>query len=60
MNPTIMNLHAELAYYQQYEIPIITETSTESEKIWRDMLIEKRITFNSLFAQQAVGDQAAY
>jgi hypothetical protein len=51
------NLRASLGYYQQFPIPTITEDSTECEKIWRDTLVEKRIAYNSLFAQQPVGDQ---
>jgi hypothetical protein len=36
--------------WQQYELPVLSDKSTESERIWRDFLLEKRVAYNTLSA----------
>jgi hypothetical protein len=48
---TVEIAKASLAVWQKYPIPVLTEYSTESERIWRHFLLERRIAFNTLNAQ---------
>ena len=48
---TIELAKSALAIWQNYPIPAVTEHSTESERIWRAFLMDKRIAYNALSAQ---------
>jgi hypothetical protein len=47
----VNSLKATLAFWLQYPLPIITEQSTESERLWRAFLIDKQLAFNALTAK---------
>jgi len=49
-HPSLKAEKAALSLYLRFPIPVLTETSTESERIWRAFLLEKHMAYNALCA----------